>query len=339
MSVDPLISVVMPVYNQSRFIKEAVDSILNQTFSDFELIIIDDASTDGTTEILKKYTDPRIKLIIKDRNQGVSRAINDGLRLAKGKYIARMDGDDISVKDRFEKQVAILENNPKIFICGSWIQFFGNSRKIIKYKETHNEIITELLINCSISISSSMFRRKELSHIIFDVNKRSGEDYDFWTKVAWLGEMYNIQEVLLLYRVHQNQASLIHKPNQILDDIQIRLNLFKKINYDTQKYTDPLITKILLLNKSISINELELFLKWIAELYKSNLKSKMYPFKELKLVLKRIKRTLLFSLFFKKTEIGIDKRWRIKALLKLPLDDFFFVSKLKSRELIKIWLK
>ena len=124
-----------------------------------------------------------------------------------------------------------------------------------------------------------------------------------------------------------------------MDDVQIKLNLFKKINYDTQKFTDTLIAKILLLNKSISINELEIFLKWIDELYKSNLKSKVYPPKELKLVLKRIKRTLLFSLFFKKTEIGIDKSWRIKALLKLPLDDFLYVSKLKFRELVKIWLK
>lgn len=329
----------MPVYNQARFIQEAIDSILNQTFGNFELIVIDDASTDGTTQILKKYTDLRIKLIIKDKNQGVSAATNEGFRLAKGKYIARMDGDDVSTKERFEKQVKVLENNPKIYICSNWIQYFGNSNTVVKFKETHNEIIAELLISCSICMGAAMFRREELSNYFYDETKNSGEDYDFWSKVAWVGEMYNIQEVLLLYRAHQNQASIIHKPKQILDDVQIKLNLFKKINYDTQKYTDTLIAKILLLNKSISINELEIFLKWIDELYKSNLKSKVYPPKELKLVLKRIKRTLLFSLFFKKTEIGIDKSWRIKALLKLPLDDFLYVSKLKFRELVKIWLK
>ena len=335
MNSNPLISVIMPVFNCVSFIEEAVDSILNQTLPDFEFIIIDDASTDGTIDLLKKFTDSRIKFIFKGKNQGVSCAVNDGFRLAKGKYIARMDGDDISVKERFEKQVAILENNLKIFICASWIQFFGNANNVIKYKETHNEIITELLINCSISISSSMFRRKELSHYFFDENKKSGEDYDFWTKVAWLGEFYNIQEVLLLYRVHDKQASIKHKPQQIIDDIKIKLFLFKKLNYDTIKYTDNLIEKMLLLNKPIQIEEFSLFLNWLKKLIFLNKKSSIYPQKEFEDVLKRIKRTWLFSIYFKTMTIGITKRWRFNLLFKLNIQDVLYILQLKFRELRK----
>lgn len=336
---NPLVSVIMPVYNCASYIEVAVDSILCQTLPDFELIIIDDASTDGTINVLKKYTDSRIKLIFKERNQGVSCAINDGLKVAKGKYIARMDGDDISVKERFEKQVAILESNPEIFICGGLVQYLGGTNNIIFYKETHEEIISELLIYCSICMGASMFRRKELSNYFFDENKKSGEDYDFWTKVAWLGEIYNIQEVLLLYRVHPNQASITHKAQQIIDDIEIKLFLFKKMNYDTKKYTDDFISKMLLLNQSIQIKELDLFLKWLKELVFLNRKSIIYPQKELENVLERIKRTLLFSLYFKTTNIGITKQWRFKALFKLNIQDALYILRIKSREFRKAIVK
>lgn len=335
MKSSPIISVVMPVYNCAPYIEEAINSVLNQTFADFEFIIIDDASTDGTANILKKNTDPRIKFIFKEKNQGVSSATNDGFRVARGKYIARMDGDDISVKERFEKQVEVLENNPKIFICGGFVKFLGGSNRIIEFKETHQEIITGLLLSNSICMGVSMFRRKELSTYLYDENKNSGEDYDFWTKVAWLGEFYNIQEVLLLYRVHPNQASIAHKPQQVLDDIAIRLYLFKKINYDIKIYTDEFISKMLLLDRPIAIEELGLFLKWIKILVSVNHKSKVYPQKELKNILKTIKIILLFSLYFKKTTIGITKRWRFKALLKLPLYDALYVLKFKIKEIRK----
>lgn len=336
MKSSPAISVIMPVFNCYLYIDDAVNSILTQTFADFELIIIDDGSTDGTADIIKKFIDPRIKFIFKEVNQGVSIATNEGFRLAKGKYIARMDGDDISIKERFEKQVSILENNPKIFICGSFVQYLGGTNKIVVHKETHQEIITELLISCSICMGVSMFRRKELAQYFYDENKNSGEDYDFWTKVAWLGEFHNIPEVLLMYRVHDKQASIAHKPQQILDDIDIRLYLFKKLNYNAQKYSDDLISKMLLLNNPITIKEFDLFLKWIKELVKLNSKSQVYPHKELQNVLQRMKRALIFSLYFKETTIGINKKWRIKALSKLSFSDLFFVLKLKTKEKLKI---
>lgn len=337
MNPSPFISVVMPVYNCALYIEEAVNSILNQTFTDFELLIIDDASTDGTSEILKKLTDSRIKIICKGLNQGVSIATNEGFKLARGKYIARMDGDDIAIKERFEKQLAILENNSNILVCGSLVQYLGGTDNILPHKEFHREIITELLISCSICMGAAMFRRKELEGYFYEKNKHSGEDYDFWTKIAWLGEFYNIQEVLLRYRVHETQASRIHKPQQIVDDIQIQLSLLKKLAYDKHKYTDALITKMRLLNAPITITDLVLFLQWIKDLIKLNNNTCIFPHKEFKAVLKKIKRILIYSLYFK--QIGITKGWRIKALFHLPLNDLLFVLTTKGREIRKRLLK
>ena len=128
----PTISVIMPVYNCFDYIQEAINSILNQTFSDFELIIIDDYSSDGTVDLIKKFNDPRIKLTVKSVNSGISNSLNYGLKIAKGKYIARMDGDDISFPDRFERQVKFMDLNPKVILCGGgYISI--NSNQGIKY--------------------------------------------------------------------------------------------------------------------------------------------------------------------------------------------------------------
>ncbi|MFL1012232.1 glycosyltransferase family 2 protein [Flavisericum labens] len=335
----PLVSVVMPVYNCDAFVGEAVNSVLNQTFQDFELIIIDDGSTDSTREVLNGFDDSRINLVFFDKNQGVSKATNEGFRLAKGTYIARMDGDDISVRERFEKQVDVLESNPDILICGSHVKYLGGTNNVIRFKENHNEIITELLVSCSICMGSSMFRRKALRGYYYDEARRSGEDYEFWTRVAWLGELYNIQEVLLLYRVHEKQASIKHKPQQVIDDVDIRLGLFKKLGYDSNHFDDVLLLKLFLLNKPIEVKEFVLFFKWLKELVLLNSIKKVYPQKEFKEVIKRIKRSLLFSLYFKNTTIGITKKWRLKALFKLPLQDMIYVLKGKRKEMGKRILK
>ena len=118
----PKISVLMPVYNCELYVQEAIDSILNQTFIDFELLIIDDCSTDKTVEIINNYADKRIKLTTKPHNTGLTNSLNYGLSIAQGQYIARMDGDDVSVLDRFEKQVKFLDTNPDIILCGTWYQ-------------------------------------------------------------------------------------------------------------------------------------------------------------------------------------------------------------------------
>ncbi|MBS3993923.1 MAG: glycosyltransferase family 2 protein [Bacteroidetes bacterium] len=335
----PLISVLLPVYNVEPYIKDCLDSILNQTIQDFEIILIDDYSTDNTLTIVESYRDIRIKVYKKSKNKGLIDSLNIGFEVAKGKYIARMDGDDICKLDRFEKQLKVLEQNNEIILCGSWKKHFGRREKIEKHSEFHDEIISKMLIHCSLSFGTSMFKREIIDTSQFDKTKLHVEDYDFLSRIAWQGKFYNIQEVLYYYREHENQVSTVYKEIQIQGDIPIKLFLFKKIGYDETIYQDDFIKKMLLLNRNIEVYELELFLKWLKELVKLNVKSKVYSQKELEIVLTKIKKKTLFKLYFKRTTIGITKEWRIKGLFKMSLLDSLYILKLKSKEFIKFYLR
>lgn len=335
MENNPKISVVLPIYNCELYIKDAVYSILNQTVSDFELIIIDDNSTDNTLKVVQEIKDPRIKIVTKNQNQGLIHSLNLGFEIAKGKYIARIDGDDISEINRFEKQLFVLENNPKIMACGNWLQHFGADNDIVKYKENHSEIVARMLISCSFSMCCCMFDRQVLGAIKFDETKKHVEDYDFWSRVAWLGELYNIQEPLYKYRIHESQVSTVYRQDQVIGDVGIKLFLYKKIGYNTAVYSDELISKFLLLNQNITVNEFQLYLSWHKELLSLNKKTKIFNQNELEKVLKIIRRNLLFTLYFEKTKLGLTKKWRSEALYKLSLHDFLFVVKLKSNEMCK----
>jgi glycosyltransferase involved in cell wall biosynthesis len=336
--IDPMITVLMPVYNVASFIKEAIESVLNQSYSDFELLIIDDASTDDTINQIKTFSDSRIKLIKKPKNLGLIDSLNLGVKLAKGQYIARMDGDDISTPDRFQKQLEVLINNTEIKACGCWLQRFGNHGKIIKHKEFHEEIVAELLMQCSMSLGSVMFEKNALESYSFDENKKHVEDYDFWSRISWICKLYNIQEVLYHYRSHDTQVTKLYYDIQRKGDIDIKLFLFKKLHYDNEVFKDDLIAKMLWMTQKISMNDLVLFFKWIKQLARKNKQLQIYSQKELSDVLQIIKRRLVFQLYFERTTIGIDKKWRMQALAYLPIEELLFVVKGKTKEVLKIKL-
>lgn len=331
----PLISVILPVYNVELYIKECMDSILNQTVQDFEIIVIDDCSTDSTLKQIEIYDDVRIKIIQKKENKGLIDSLNIGFELAEGKYIARMDGDDINELFRFEKQLAILENNPDIIVCSSWVKHFGDKNKVLNYKEFHDEIVSEMLIYCSLCFCASMMKRDAIKSFKFNIQSKHVEDYDFLSRIAWVGKFYNIQKVLYHYRVHEMQVSSIYNKIQKQGDIPIQLFLFKKIGYNSTKYSDDLISKMILLDKPIKITEFSLFLKWLNELTFLNMGLKIYSQKELENILKETKRKLLFKIYFKKTNIGITRKWRIIGLFVLNLKDILKILLFKSKEFRK----
>lgn len=228
----PLVSVLMPVYNCELYIKEAIESILNQSYTNFELLIIDDASTDSTVQIIREFADSRIKLIVKPENSGYTHSLNFGVQLAKGKYIARMDGDDSSILDRFEKQVALLEMNENVVLCGGCFQTIG-SNTIIQLPEYHDAIKLHFLSGNCIAHPSVMIRKAALEQldVVYDVTKEPAEDYDLWTRLAFIGELHNLQEVLLKYRVHNNQVSSQRARLQKQHDCTIKRNLYQKLDY------------------------------------------------------------------------------------------------------------
>ncbi len=335
----PLISVVLPVYNVAPYFKEALDSILNQTIQDFEILVIDDCSTDNTIEIANSYQDARIKILSKTENKGLIDSLNIGFKAATGKYIARMDGDDINVLDRFEKQLQILENNLQIKACGCWLKEFGFSNKIIKHKQKHDEIVARLLVSCPMSLGAVMLEKEWALNFKFDETKVHVEDYDFWARSAWNGKLYNIQEVLYFYRVHKSQVSTIHNTSQKLGDVHIKIYLLKKLDYNASKYKDSLLEKMLYLKEHFTVKEFSLYLKFLKEIIKLNKKQRVFDTVELKKVVNEIKNQLIFKIYFQDSGLGITKKWRQSALFKMSFEDIIKVLFLKSKEKLKTWIR
>lgn len=239
MSSTPKITVLMPIFNCELYIREAVESILNQRYTDFEFLIIDDASTDATLSIIKSFSDSRITIIEKPINSGYTNSLNSGLKLAKGKYIARMDGDDISYPERFAKQIAFLEANPEVIVCGTTYKIVGNN-KSITIPENHEEIKIGLLWGNCIMHPSVMIRKKVLEDysIQYDTTKEPAEDYDMWVRLLSFGKLHNLQEILLEYRLYGNQVSRKRAEEQKKNDVSAKFQLlhYLSIQWDDKEY-------------------------------------------------------------------------------------------------------
>ncbi|HXC04905.1 MAG TPA: glycosyltransferase [Bacteroidia bacterium] len=211
----PLISVLMPVYNRENFLREAIDSILNQTETDFELLILDDGSTDQSASIARSYTDSRIRFISNDRNRGIVYTMNKGIHEARGHFIARMDSDDIALPERFEKEVHILLTMPEVgFVAGLITQMDEQGKELGPWADdranlTHAQIRWRTQAENCIANPTVMFRREVLQKYRYNKHQVESEDWDLWLRMFSNGEqIYKINEVLLLYRIHRNSITV-----------------------------------------------------------------------------------------------------------------------------------
>ena len=294
----PRVSVVMPVYNCVAYIKESVASILTQTFTDFEFFIIDDHSTDGTYEYLQTLTDARIQLIRKPQNSGYTESLNMGLDLAKGEYIARMDGDDICFLSRFKEQVDFLNAHQDIILCGTW--FMLSPGGIVReFPLNNSQIKTAFLEHCAIGHPTVMFRStlfKEAG-LRYDHAMEPAEDYDLWVRILDVGKLANIPKTHLIYRVHDEQVSSVYKQMQLEKSNIIRASLLSKL-YDNKPTKDIKPLFFFLENEPISKNHLKSLEEEIVILRKLNHAKSEFDKEEFELFLIK-KRSLLITLFFK----------------------------------------
>ena len=244
MKSNALVSVLLPAYNAIDHLDRAVQSILQQTYNNFELIIINDGSQDSTWDIIKSYKDPRIIGVNFEHNQGLIPVLNHGLGLVRGKYIARMDADDISLPQRFEKQVAYLEENIDCGVCGTAIINFcprGKTQKMA-YPCKHREIIAALnlfernichptaMLRASILKENSISYRKEYLH---------AEDYMLWLDLSRHSRLHNLQEPLLMYNRHSDQISAKHYPAQMeTSRYIIQAQLKEYLSSDDRKFPE-----------------------------------------------------------------------------------------------------
>lgn len=236
-TIAPDISVIMAVYNEPlEWICQSVNSILNQTYSNFEFIIINDNPlNDDTINLLKSFakSDSRVVLVFNDKNIGLTKSLNKGLRLAKGKYIARMDADDESLPCRFAKQFAYLEERPNLVLLGGNVEYFGKRAffhvdDMVKYD--NDSIKAELLIRNCIVHSTVFIRNKVLkdNNITYDENFRQSQDYRLWELLYDYGQFENLNEVLLKYRYSSQQISSKFKNNQYDLASSVAIHLQKK---------------------------------------------------------------------------------------------------------------
>ena len=205
MASSHLISVLMPVYNSEKYLDEAINSILQQTYSNFELIISYDESQDDTLKIINKYKSKDLRIIVSyGKRRGIIGALNDAMSISKGTYIARMDADDISLPQRFEKQVKFMQEHLEIGVCGSWIEVFRDFEKsyILKYPATNDLLKLKLLFSVPFAHPSVLLRREiMLKHgLKYNESYDTIEDYKLWLDLSKYTRFGNIQEVLLKYR-------------------------------------------------------------------------------------------------------------------------------------------
>jgi len=230
----PVISVLMPVFNAAPFLREAIESILHQTFSGFEFIIINDGSTDSSKEIILSFQDPRIRYIENETNLKLIATLNKGINLCSGKYIARMDADDISLPDRLKLQVEFMESNPEIALCGTGFQIMGRSDQISGFAANNDEIRIRMLHQVQLLHPSVLLRRESLlqKNIMFDPDYIHAEDYDFFVRIAENYKVANIPGVLVKYRVHDANISNIHGEIQNENTKKVIIRQFRKLKDD-----------------------------------------------------------------------------------------------------------
>ncbi len=210
-----LISVLMPVYNAEKYLKQSIESILNQSYSNFEFIIFDDASTDSSLSIIQSYEDPRIKIISSKTNKGYLIHLNHGLSIAQGEYIARMDADDISHSDRFQLQIDFLKRNEDHALVGTNYNYINEEghpisyiQKPFLYKDNSDIQIYSLFYNPFLH-PSIMLRRKDILELQLKYNPKFyvTEDFHFWTHLLFKKKGANLPQELISYRIHKNQIT------------------------------------------------------------------------------------------------------------------------------------
>lgn len=227
----PSVSVVMPAYNAERYLPEAIDSILTQTYTDFELIIINDGSTDSTKEIINSYSDPRIVYIENEQNSGICVTLNKGIDAARGRYIARMDSDDIALPERLRTQVQYMDANPHIGALGSDIEIFGEGIKPYIFHQLHSpeECAAGLIFNSCFAHPSVIIRKSVLdrNNLRYKDEFRGLEDYELWWQIAKYSKLNNLKTPLLRYRHHKGQET-----QNITPKVKAAFNKFTSNRFD-----------------------------------------------------------------------------------------------------------
>ena len=319
------VSVLLPVYNAEAHIAEAIQSILVQTYGNFELLLINDGSTDRSLEVISSFRDERIRLVNNESNLKLIATLNKGIDLARGKYIARMDADDVSLPQRLQKQVDFMEAHPETGVCGSWFESFGNHRSIVRYPEKDEDIRIMMLYQTPFCHPSIIFRKD-----IFDKNGIRflpefihAEDYEAWVRLADHTRFANIPEVLLKYRLHGHSVSAAHQNVQEKNTIKIIRKIFERTGAGATDADIILFRQAVYSNFKAEKNFIQSVEKIFTGLLNANSRSHFFPEKALEKFLAR----KWFHLCYNSTSLG---KWAY---------DFYAQSSLSQAEPVSTIIK
>lgn len=273
----PILSVIMPVFNGERYLYESINSVLNQSFKNFEFIIINDCSTDKTNHILSEYKslDNRIVIINNLKNKGIAYSLNEAIKTSKSDLIVRMDSDDVCMPSRFQKQFDYMSNNPLIAVSGTGA-LINNSNRLLKdyfipfTKDAH--IKTQLLFESPFVHPSIIFRKEVFfrNKMQYDSTYSRAEDYKLWTQFARISNMGNIINVGLSYRVNVNSVSNKYKSVQLNDAGLIREEYFKQIGIPYTESEFILHNRIPIYDDWFTLTDLIEVEKWFLKLLDLN---------------------------------------------------------------------
>ena len=327
-----MISVVMPVYNGESHLKEAIDSILNQTYTDFELLIINDGSTDRSEEIILSYNDNRIKYILNEANLGIVKTLNKGIELSTLKYIARMDADDISMPHRFERQVAYMEANPGIVACGSNILKFYNddinqtnsSNIYIEDKELKvRSIFYTAFWHPTMMLQTKVLKDHQLR---YRLDFKYAQDKAFWIHISKHGALTNINEPLLYYRVHENQVSSKFFAEQYAISMSVTREALLNLGVDMSGISDKIVGYIAYPQRCEDVNELYMVDKFASKFLKALSQKPDYD----AIVAKKFIQDQILKTLSKSHNIGILLIYYIYKSTIVSIKDFNFRFLIKS---------
>lgn len=222
----------MPVYNtKEEYLRETIESVLRQSFGDFEFLIINDASTTNVKDVILSYDDPRIVYIENEQNLGISRTSNKGVLLARGEYIARQDHDDVSAPERFAEQVKVLDKHPEIGVCGSYFKVFPETQKVKVPVDDEAIKIRTVTEGAAVCHPAAMIRKSVLldNGIEYQDEYRYAEDYQLWVDLLDKTKFYNIPQYLFNYRWFGGNASVTAGSTQAESAFKVRLNAVQAV--------------------------------------------------------------------------------------------------------------
>ena len=269
----------MPMYNGEVYLQEAVDSILAQDFQDFEFLVIDDGSTDGSMDLINGYDDARITLLRNDRNLGVAATLNRGLETARGRFVARMDCDDIAFPHRLRMQVHFMDAHPRVAVCGTWVEAFGDGlTQVWRFPEAHNDIVCGLIFESLLAHPSVMLRKAAVDQagLRYDPAVAHAEDYDLWVRCGRVRELANIPAVLLRRRTHEAAVGLRHTSVQTNSADRVRRTQLRWLGVEPSDEEMALHRSLSLRQYEMSPGYADRVDTWLCRLLEANARCGVY---------------------------------------------------------------